>query len=99
MIIHLWSFIVDRPNLIEKELVAEMQTKLIASVKTYTKIIRPGNANFSDKLMNLLSNIYDIGKQHSLLLGVYRSEVEKLSISPVITELFDLHPAHAYKES
>ena len=82
----------------EKEKLAELRESYLTSMKEYVTTTRPNNPDFGKNMLSLLSHISDIGNQHSLLLNMYRADVRKLSVSPVITELFDLHPPSAYKE-
>ncbi|KAF6020677.1 hypothetical protein EB796_021017 [Bugula neritina] len=89
----------DRPNLIATDKVKEMKDSLLKSFRQFLQLTRPSNTNLYTKITNLLSSIYDIGKQHALLMNMYRAELDNLHVSSVITELFDLHPPHAYKES
>jgi len=76
-----------------------MKDSLLKSFRQFLQLTRPSNTNLYTKITNLLSSIYDIGKQHALLMNMYRAELDNLHVSSVITELFDLHPPHAYKES
>ena len=78
---------------------AELQETYISSMKQYCLETRTSKAGFCRTMMSLLSNINDIGKQHALLRNIYRTDVGKLSVTPVITELFDLHIPSAYKEA
>ena len=98
---HIGSFLhlPERPNLIDKNKIEELKASYISQMTQYAKDSRPNNADFSKKLLTISSNVGDIGKQHSLLLNMYRTDVKKLSVSPVITELFDLHPQSSYKET
>lgn len=76
-----------------------LQSSLMDYVKDYIQLSSSADSERYDKLSGFISNVYDVGKQHSLLLNVYRADVDKLEVSPVITELFDLHPPSNYKES
>ena len=92
-------YIVERPNLLERELVKDLRASLMNSLKEYLSISRPNDTERSEKVTAFLANVHDIGKQHSLLMNVYRADVGKLNVTPVITELFDLHPPSSYKEA
>lgn len=89
----------ERPNLIEKEQVMLLQTSLMDTLKKYLEMAHPSDVERCEKVLAFLANVHDIGKQHSLLLNVYRADVGRLNVTPVITELFDLHPPSSYKEA
>lgn len=48
--------------------------------------------------MPVLTAVNQLGKQHADLMNFYRNQPDKLTVSPVIREVFDLHPPKTYKE-
>ena len=88
----------DRPNLFGKGKVREVRSALIEIEKVYGMLRSDGSQGKQRSLMPVASLVHDAGKEHAQLVNGFRSHPEKLTVSPVICELFDLHPLQKYKE-
>lgn len=96
------SFVLERPNLIEKSQVLELRNTLLKVKKVYSRLVRSqrktSKKKKSDRISAVLAAVNQLGKQHADLMNFYRNQPDKLTVSPVIREVFDLHPTKAYKE-
>lgn len=75
---------------------------LLKMKRVTSRICKPSRSKQAkkktDKVSAVLTAVSQLGKQHADLMNFYRTQPDKLTVSPVIREVFDLHPPKLYKE-
>lgn len=88
----------DRPNLIDPQKIDDLQSTYLRAIVVQSTLSKSKTPREFAELKSVLQAVYDIGKKHADQINVYRKNCERLTVPPVVKELFDLNPSSVYKE-